>query len=107
MERMIFLGYWILSLIIWSFVMNISFITVIIFSIIGYHIVCKPLAFLFYKSKVIIINNFFNGFNIFDAFYKGFEKERLIRIFLKISFFLVIFFIAKKSLDIYFYFLID
>ena len=87
--------------------MNISFITVIVFSILGYHIVCKPLAFLCYKSKNIIIKNFFNGFNIFDAFYSGFERGRLIRIFLKISFFLIIFFIAKKSFEVYLYFLLN
>ena len=31
--------------------MNISLIIVIIFAIIGYHLVCKPLAFLLHKSK--------------------------------------------------------
>ena len=57
---MTFLGYWILSLIIWSFMMNISLIIVILFSILGYHLVCKPLAFVLHKSKKIVIKYLFD-----------------------------------------------
>ena len=34
--------------------MNISLIIVIIFVVLGYHLICKPLAFLLHKSKKII-----------------------------------------------------
>ena len=88
-ERMTFLGYWIVSLIIWSFMMNISLIIVIIFSILGYHLICKPLAFLLHQSKKIIVNYFFNDFNIFEAYYAGFELGRIVRITLKLIFFLL------------------
>ena len=65
--------------------MNISLIIVIIFSLLGYHLICKPLAFLLHKSKKTITNYFFNGFNIFDAYYAGFEIGRLVRIFIKLA----------------------
>ena len=100
-ERMTFLGYWILSLIIWSFMMNISLIIVIIFSFLGYHLICKPLAFLLHRSKKAIIEYFFNGFNIFDAYYEGFEIGRLVRIFIKLVFFLITLIIAKISMEGY------
>ncbi len=100
-ERMAFLGYWILSLIIWSFMMNISLIIVIIFSILGYHLICKPLAFLLHKVKKSITEYFFNGFNIFEAYYEGFETGRLVRIFLKLVFFVITLFIAKISMEGY------
>ena len=53
-ERITFLGYWIFSLIIWSFIMNISLVIVIIFGIIGYHLVCKPLAFLLHHIQIAL-----------------------------------------------------
>ena len=101
LERMTFLGYWVLSLIIWSFMMNISLIIVIIFSFLGYHLICKPLAFLLHKSKKFTSNYFFNGFNIFDAYYAGFEIGRLVRIFIKLVFFFVTLIIAKISMEGY------
>ena len=100
-ERMTFLGYWILSLIIWSFMMNISLIIVIIFAILGYHVVCKPLAFLLHKSKKIIINSLFNGFNIFEAYYAGLEPGRIVRISLKLAYFLITLFVAKLFMEAY------
>ena len=100
-ERFSFLGYWILSLIIWSFMMNISLIIVIIFGILGYHIVCKPLAFIFHKSKKIIIDNLFNGFNIFEAYYAGLEPGRVARMLIKLLFFLITLFIAKLFMEVY------
>ena len=100
-ERMTFLGYWILSLIIWSFIMNISLIIVILFAILGYHVVCKPLAFLLHKSKKIIIDSLFNGFNIFEAYYAGLEPGRIIRIILKLVNFLITLFIAKFFMEAY------
>ncbi len=100
-ERMSFLGYWILSLVIWSFMMNISLIIVIIFAVLGYHLICKPLAFLLHKSKKMIINNLFNGFNIFEAYYAGLEPGRIVRIVLKIVFFLITLFIAKLFMEAY------
>tara|TARA_Y200000002_G_scaffold130075_1_gene107168 strand:- start:306 stop:659 length:354 start_codon:yes stop_codon:yes gene_type:complete len=101
LERMTFLGYWVLSLIIWSFMMNISLIIVIIFSFLGYHLICKPLAYLLHKSKKFTSNYFFNGFNIFDAYYAGFEIGRLVRIFIKLVFFFVTLIIAKISMEGY------
>ena len=98
---MTFLGYWILSLIIWSFMMNISLIIVILFSILGYHLVCKPLAYVLHKSKRIVIKYFFDGFNIFEAYYAGFEPGRIARIFLKLIFFFITLVIAKIFMEGY------
>ena len=81
--------------------MNISLIIVIIFSILGYHLICKPLAFLLHKSKKIIIENLFNGFNIFEAYYAGLEPGRIIRIVLKLVFFLITLSIAKLFMEAY------
>ena len=85
--------------------MNISLIIVIIFTIIGYHLVCKPLAFLLHKSKKIIIESLFNGFNIFEAYYAGLEPGRIIRISLKIVYFLMTLFIAKLFMEAYLVFI--
>ena len=98
-ERMTFLGYWIVSLVIWSFMMNISLIIVIIFSILGYHLICKPLAFLLHKSKKLIIGNFFNGFDIFSAYYARFEPGRIVRVSLKLIFFFMTMLIAKILME--------
>jgi len=81
--------------------MNISLIIVIIFAVLGYHLICKPLAFLLHKSKKMIINNLFNGFNIFEAYYAGLEPGRIVRIVLKIVFFLITLFIAKLFMEAY------
>ena len=81
--------------------MNISLIIVIIFTIIGYHLVCKPLAFLLHKSKKLIIESLFNGFNIFEAYYAGLEPGRIIRISLKLVYFLITLFIAKLFMEAY------
>ena len=98
---MTFLGYWILSLIIWSFMMNISLIIVILFSILGYHLVCKPLAYILHKSKKIFIKYLFDGFNIFEAYYAGFEPGRIARVFLKLIFFFITLVIAKIFMEGY------
>ncbi len=98
---MAFLGYWILSLIIWSFMMNISLIIVIIFAILGYHLICKPLAFVMHKTKKLIISYLFNGFDIFNAYYAGFEFGRVIRVSLKLIFFVITLSIAKISMECY------
>ena len=81
--------------------MNISLIIVIIFSFLGYHLICKPLAFLLHRSKKAIIEYFFNGFNIFDAYYEGFEIGRLVRIFIKLVFFFITLTIAKIFMEGY------
>ena len=81
--------------------MNISLIIVIIFAIIGYHLVCKPLAFLLHKSKKIIIESLFNGFNIFEAYYAGLELGRIVRISLKLAYFLITLFVAKLFMEAY------
>ena len=85
--------------------MNISLIIVIIFGILGYHVVCKPLAFLLHQSKKIIINKFFDGFNIFEAYYAGMELGRVTRITLKLIFFLITLFIAKLFMEAYLVFI--
>ena len=100
-ERITFLGYWIVSLVIWSFMMNIILIIVIIFSILSYHLICKPLAFLLHKSKKLIIGNFFNGFDIFSAYYAGFEPGRIVRVSLKLIFFFMTMLIAKILMEGY------
>jgi len=74
---------------------------VIIFSTLGYHVVCKPLAFLLYQSKKIIIDNFFDGFNIFEAYYAGMEPGRITRIALKLIYFFLTLFIAKIFMEAY------
>ena len=81
--------------------MNISLIIVIIFAIIGYHLVCKPLAFLLHKSKKVIIESLFNGFNIFEAYYAGMEPGRITRIALKLIFFFLTLTIAKIFMEAY------
>ena len=81
--------------------MNISLIIVFIFIFLGYHLIWKPLAFLLYKSKKSISDYFFNGFNIFDAYYAGFEIGRLVRIFIKLVFFFITLTIAKISMEGY------
>ena len=98
---MTFLGYWIISLILWAFMMNISLIIVILFSILGYHIVCKPLAYVLHKSKKNVIKYLFDGFNIFEAYYAGFEPGRIVRIFLKLLFFFITLVIAKIFMEGY------
>ena len=81
--------------------MNISLIIVILFSILGYHLVCKPLAYVLHKSKRIVIKYFFDGFNIFEAYYAGFESGRIARIFLKYMFFFITLVIAKIFMEGY------
>ena len=81
--------------------MNISLIIVILFSILGYHLVCKPLAYILHKSKKIVIKYFFDGFNIFEAYYAGFEPGRIARIFLKLIFFFITLVIAKIFMEGY------
>ena len=73
----------------------------IIFAVLGYHLVCKPLAFLLHKSKKIIINSLFNGFNIFEAYYAGLEPGRIVRISLKLAYFLITLFVAKLFMEAY------
>ena len=81
--------------------MNISLIIVIIFSILGYHLICKPLAFLMHKAKKLIIALMFNGFDIFNAYYAGFEFGRIVRVFLKLIFFILTLSIAKIFMEGY------
>ena len=57
-ERLLFLGYWIGSLIIWSFAMNVSLVIVIVFSIIGNFVVVRPLAKLFFLLKNFVNKRF-------------------------------------------------
>ena len=100
-ERLLFLGYWIGSLIIWSFAMNISLVIVIVFSIIGNYIVVRPLAKLFYSLKNFVNEKFFNNFDIFEAYYEGFETGRITRILLKLSFFIITMIISKIFMEAY------
>ena len=53
------------------------------------------------RSKKIIIDYFFNGFNIFDAYYAGLEPGRIVRIVLKLVFFLITLSIAKLFMEAY------
>ena len=100
-ERLLFLGYWIGSLIIWSFTMNVSLVIVIVFSIIGNYVVVRPLAKLFFLLKKFVNKRFFNNFDIFEAYYAGFEPGRVTRIFLKLSFFIITMIISKIFMEAY------
>ena len=100
-ERLLFLGYWIGSLIIWSFAMNVSLVIVIVFSVIGNYVVVRPLAKLFLLLKNFVNKRFFNNFDIFEAYYAGFELGRITRIFLKLSFFIINMIIAKFFMEAY------
>ena len=100
-ERLLFLGYWIGSLIIWSFAMNISLVIVIVFSIIGNYVVVRPLAKLFYSLKNFVNEKFFNNFDIFEAYYEGFEIGRVTRILFKLSFFIITMIISKIFMEVY------
>ena len=100
-ERLLFLGYWIGSLIIWSFTMNVSLVIVIVFSIIGNYVVVRPLAKLFFLLKNYVNKKFFNNFDIFEAYYAGFEPGRITRIFLKLSFFIITLIISKIFMEAY------
>ena len=100
-ERFLFLGYWIGSLIIWSFVMNVSLVIVIVFSVIGNYVVVRPLAKLFFLLKNFVNKKFFNNFDIFEAYYAGFELGRITRIFLKLSFFMITMIVSKMFMEAY------
>ena len=100
-ERLLFLGYWIGSLIIWSFAMNVSLVIVIVFSIIGNYAVVRPLAKLFFLLKNFVNKKFFNNFDIFEAYYGGFELGRITRIFLKLFFFMITMIISKMFMEAY------
>ena len=100
-ERLLFLGYWIGSLIIWSMYDNITFVIVIVFSILGNYIVVRPLAKLFFLLKNFVNKKFFNNFDIFEAYYAGFELGRITRIFLKLSFFIITMIISKIFMEAY------
>ncbi len=100
-ERLLFLGYWIGSLIIWSFVMNISLVIVIVFSVMGNFIVVRPLAKLFFLLKSFVNKNFFNNLDIFEAYYARFESGRVTRIFIKLFFFILTLIISMIFMEIY------
>ena len=100
-ERLLFLGYWIGSLIIWSFAMNVSLVIVIVFSVIGNYVVVRPLAKLFFLLKNFVNKKFFNNFDIFEAYYAGFESGRITRILLKFSFFIITMIISKIFMEAY------
>ena len=100
-ERLLFLGYWIGSLIIWSFAMNVSLVIVFVFSVIGNYVVVRPLAKLFFLLKNFVNKKFFNNFDIIEAYYAGFELGRIIRILLKLSFFIITMIISKMFMEAY------
>ena len=104
-ERLLFLGYWIGSLIIWSFAMNISLVIVIVFSIIGNYVIVRPLAKLFFLLKNFVNKKFFNNFDIFEAYYAGFETGRITKITIKIIFFIITLTIAKILMELYLFIL--
>ena len=100
-ERLLFLVYWIGSLIIWSFAMNVSLVIVIVFSVIGNYVVVRPLAKLFFLLKNFVNKKFFNNFDIFEAYYAGFELGRITRILFKLSFFIITMIISKIFMEAY------
>ena len=98
-NRMSLLGYWILSLIICAVFNNISLVIVIVWAFVGYQVVVKPAAWFQLKMQQWIIQNFFNGFDIFTAFYQGFELGRIVRLIFKLFFFLKLYVVAYISLS--------
>ena len=81
--------------------MNVSLVIVIVFSIIGNFVVVRPLAKLFFLLKNFVNKRFFNNFDIFEAYYAGFELGRITRIFLKFSFFMVTMIVSKIFMEGY------
>jgi len=81
--------------------MNISLVIVIVFSIIGNFVVVRPLAKLFFLLKNFVNQKFFNNFDIFEAYYAGLENGRIIRICLKLSFFIITMIISKIFMEAY------
>ena len=61
----------------------------------------QTLSFSVTQIKKITADYFFNGFNIFEAYYAGFEIGRLVRIFIKLVFFFITLTIAKISMEGY------
>ena len=81
--------------------MNVSLVIVIVFSVIGNFVVVRPLAKLFFLLKNFVNKRFFNNFDIFEAYYAGFELGRIIRISLKLSFFIITMIISKMFMEAY------
>ena len=81
--------------------MNVSLVIVIVFSIIGNFVVVRPLAKLFFLLKNFVNKRFFNNFDIFEAYYAGFELGRIIRILSKLSFFIITMTISKMFMEAY------
>ena len=81
--------------------MNVSLVIVIVFSVIGNYVVVRPLAKLFFLLKNFVNKKFFNNFDIFEAYYAGFELGRIIRILLKLSFFIITMIISKMFMEAY------
>ena len=73
-ERLLFLGYWIGSLIIWSFAMNVSLVIVIVFSIIGNFVVVRPLAKIFFLLKNFVKSSYTKISDLLTWIYEGFSK---------------------------------
>ena len=81
--------------------MNVSLVIVIVFSIIGNFVVVRPLAKFFFLLKNFVNKRFFNNFDIFEAYYAGFELGRIIRILLKLFFFIITMIISKMFMEAY------
>mgnify|MGYP000052796020 CR=1 FL=1 len=79
----------------------IGMFIVIVFALFGYHFICKPFSYLSIKIEKFICNFFFEGFNIFEAYYQSIEFPRLIRIIYKFIFFISIFFVAYFFMSSY------
>ena len=54
---------------------------------------------------VIFAKSSSNDFNIFEAYYAGFELGRIVRIALKLIFFLITLFLAKVCMEAYLIFI--
>ena len=81
--------------------LNISLVIVIVFALLGYHFICKPFSYLSTKIEKLICDFFFEGFNIFEAYYQGIEFPRLIKIVFKFIFFISIFYVAYFFMSSY------
>ena len=61
----------------------------------------KPNIVIWLGFKNFVNKRFFNNFDIFEAYYAGFELGRITRIFLKLSFFMITMIVSKMFMEAY------
>lgn len=91
-----FLGIVILSLLFWSFWMNISLVIVIVFSFLEFYVVCKPLANLYLKIEQYFRNKWMGKSILKDDSLSEFFLK-----IIKVIIYIVIFFVSKFIIEFY------